>query len=262
MYLEILLSGVVIVLTSLSGKLVMWGTLGRYLQKHLKYLVTLALGVFSVTLYLMFGEVLELSTSWWQTSIALALGAVALEAVHRLLPDAHHHHGADRGECCETCDCNKTHTHSRKINPKRILLGDALHNIGDGVAIVSAYLISLEAGLVLTAGIFLHEFVQETSEFFILKEVGYSTKKALLSNLLVQSSIFIGIILTIIVSNTTTYTPLIIAFSVGALAYIILRDLLPHTLERIKHGGGLTKHLLAYTIGFIIMLAIASLLPG
>ncbi len=261
MYVEVLLSGLAIMLTSLSGKLVMWGTFGKYIQKSLKYFVTLALGVFSITLFLMFSELKEFSLPLTQTIIAILLGAGLLEVLQRLIPDAHHHHGTNREECCETCDCKPSSEHKHTINPKRILLGDAIHNIGDGIALVPAYLISWEAGLVLTIGIVLHEFVQETSEFFLLKEAGYSTRKALLSNFIVQSSIFTGIIFSLIVATATTFAPLLIAFSVGALAYIILRDLLPHTLERIKHGGGLIKHLLAYTIGFIIMLAITSLLP-
>ncbi len=257
MYIEIFAAGFAIMLASLSGKLVMWGHLGHILQKNLKFLVTFAMGVFGATLYLMLSETLHLQAGLGPVALAAAAGALALEVLHRLLPEAHHHHGTDKSECC---DHEHGHTIST-INPRRILLGDAAHNIGDGVMLVPAYLISLQVGLSVTLGILLHEVVQEISEFFILKEAGYSTKRALLSNLAVSSTIFIGIAASLFIATATAYIHLLIAFAAGGLFYIILRDLLPHTIERIKHEGKTTQHIILLVIGVSLMLLSAHILP-
>jgi len=244
-------------LASLSGKLFTYGALGNFTKRNLKFLISFALGIFSVSLYLLFGEVIELSISTSTLIISIISGMILLETLQRLLPDAHHHHGANKNDCC---NCDKQPEH--KINPRRILLGDALHNMGDGIVLVSAYLISFTTGLTLTIGILLHEFVQETSEFFILKEAGYSTKRALLSNFAVSTTIFIGILLSIFVATATTYTPVLMAVSIGALLYIIFRDLLPHTIERVRHGGRLITHITLFAIGVAIMLTIGTLIPA
>jgi len=259
MYTQIFLAGFIILLTSLSGKLVMWGALGNFLQKNLKFLITFALGVFSVTLYLVFGEARELQDSITSIAIAATFGALILEVIHHVIPESHHHHGADESECCQH-NHTDTATHS-KINPLRVLIGDAFHNIGDGIILVPAFLLSASAGLTLAIGIIIHEFVQETSEFFILKEAGYSTKKALLGNFIAQSTIFIGIFISIFTVNAGDYEAILVSMTMGALAYIIFRDLLPHTLERIRHNGKILTHVIMFIIGIVIMLTLAHILP-
>jgi len=254
-------------LASLSGKAFTYGIFRNTIQKNLKFLITFALGVFVATLYLLFNEARELEASIVRIALAAGFGALMLEVLQRLIPDAHHHHGADEAECCNTHECQSNHSHNdvhpgSKINPKRILLGDAVHNIADGILLVPAYLISLNAGIALTVGILLHEFVQETSEFFILKEAGYSTKRALISNFIVSGTILIGITISIMISTASSYAPLLVAFSIGALLYIILRDLLPHTIERVRHGGRATTHIMMLILGVSIMLAVAHVLPG
>ncbi len=256
MYIQIFIAGFIIMLSAFSGKLLMWGTFGSYIQKNLKFLVSLALGVFTATFFLILQEVREFqNASLLYIIISLLLGAVVLEIIQNLIPEAHHHHGQDETECCNS--------HIKKtLNPKRILIGDAFHNIGDGFVLVPAYLINFQTGLILTIGIFIHEFIQETSEFFLLKQAGYSTKKALWSNFIVQGSIFIGIVIAIFISKASDYEYLLISFSMGALLYIILRDLLPHTLERIKHEGNKVKHISMALVGFIIMITLNLFIAG
>ncbi len=259
-YILIFIAGFFILLTSLSGKLMMWGTLGDFLQRNIKFLVTFALGIFSATFILMFSEAREYNAPIVHVALVAGLGAIILELLQKAIPDAHHHHGANKDECCE--QFNRSNQLNKPINPKRILIGDAFHNIGDGLALVPAFLISPNAGLALAFGVFLHEFVQETSEFFLLKEAGYSTRRALLSNFVVQSSIFIGIIIAIIIVKTTHIAPYLIALSLGMLLYIILRDLLPHTIEQVRHNGKFLTHIILFFVGLILLLGLSHILPG
>lgn len=261
MYLEIFIAGLLAMLLSLSGVIFVWKGFGSFVTKNLRFLVTFAMGVFTTTLFLMLQETVHLEASIATIAIAASLGALALEVLHRAIPEAHHHHGANKEECCEhehEDEHGHMHTH---INPRRVLLGDAAHNIGDGILIVPAFLISFHTGVAVTVGIILHELVQEISEFFILKEAGYSTRKALLSNLVVSSTIFIGIFASLLVANITSYVHMLIAFAAGGILYIIIRDLLPHTVGRIKHSGGALTHATTFVLGVVLMFGTVSVLP-
>ena len=259
-YTIIFIAGFFILLTSLSGKLVMWGLLGNFLQKNMKFLVTFVLGVFSASFILMFSETQEYNAPISQTALIAGLGAIMLEILQRIIPDAHHHHGSNKNVCCK--QHNRSRHTNTTINPKRVLIGDAFHNIGDGLALVPAFLISLDAGFALALGIFLHEFIQETSEFFLLKEAGYSTRRALISNFVVQSSIFIGITIAILATETARVEPQLIALSLGMILYVILRDLLPHSIEQVRHSGKLLLHLILFILGLTLLLGLSQVLPG
>ncbi len=256
MITEIFAAAFVIMLTSLSGVLFVWNGLGNFIQKYLRYLVTLAMGVFATTLFFMFKETAHMQVNLLSSAFAAALGALTLEVLQRYLPEAHHHHGADEDECCKNKD-KFTHL----INPRRVLLGDAAHNISDGILLVPAFLIDLRVGIVATIGILVHEFVQEISEFFILKGAGYTNRQALVRNFAVSSTILIGVVLSLVLARAGDFVPLLISFAAGGFIYIIVRDLLPHTLAHIRHSGGAFVHIVAFAIGIAIMFATTLILP-
>ena len=163
--IPVLIAAFVIMLASLSGILFVWKRLGRWTESNIRYLATCSIGVFTVIIVGLFGEALEHQSAWNVALYALA-GLAAISITVKLIPNAHHHHeGGD-------------HDHS-PIDARRMLLGDAVHNIGDGLLLVPAFAADLHAGIAASIAIFFHEFVQETSEFFVLKQAGYSTGQAL-----------------------------------------------------------------------------------
>jgi zinc and cadmium transporter len=248
-------------LASLSGGVFMWFGFRDKVQQMLKYFVTGAMGVFVVTLSLMLQHSLHDNESALMVAGYVVLGAILLEIVQRLVPGEHHHHGSDEKECCEH-DCAHGHKVLHKINPMRVLFSDAAHNVGDGILIATTFFVSPHAGISATIGVVLHEVVQEISEFFILKDAGYSTKRALVSNFIVSSTILVGAVLAIFVATATSYSYILIALSAGATFYIILRDLLPHTIGRVRHDGNLYKHIFAFIIGTVVMFAVVHVLPN
>ncbi len=253
MIIEILTAALAIMFMSFSGKLFVWKSVGNFVQYNLRYMVTLSTGVFATTLFLMLDETANTDANILTVSITAVLGALTLELLQRLIPESHHHHGSNEEECCE-------HMATHKINPRRVLLGDAIHNIADGILLVSAFVIDVRVGIAATVGIMLHEFIQETSQFFILKRVGYSDNKALLQNFFASTSILLGVGVSLLLVNVNDFVPLLIAFAAGSFIYIILRDLLPHTISNIKHQGGSLKHLASFVLGVLIMSAAALLL--
>ena len=119
------------------------------------------------------------------------LGVLVLEIIERFHLASHHHH-----------DTKHDHEHTG-INARKLLFTDAIHNVADGVLLVPAFAVDVRLGIATAVAIFLHEAVQEVSEFFVLKEAGYSTKKALTLNFLVSSTILIGVGLGVLASFRT-----------------------------------------------------------
>ena len=80
------------------------------------------------------------------------------------------------------------------LDARRLLLTDGIHNAADGIFLAASYAVSPALALVAGVSIFVHEALQEISEFFVLKDAGYSTKGALVVNFLTSSTIIIGAI--------------------------------------------------------------------
>lgn len=109
-----------------------------------------------------------------------------------------------------------------------ILLGDALHNITDGLAITAAFLVNIPTGIATTLTVLVHELPQEIADFTILISQGWSRKKALFWLFLVQLSAFLGMIAGLTLSSTHFhFAPLVLSFSAGGFIYIAAADLLP-----------------------------------
>ena len=246
----IFFSALLIMLASLSGAVFLSEKRNLWLKKNLRYLTTLSLGVFVAITYHLLSEIFHESTIPWFSILGwIALGVLVVEVLSRFIPDAHHHHHGEHD-----------HGHS-KIDARRMLLGDALHNIGDGLILVPAFLADVHLGIFTAFAVFSHELIQEISEFFVLKEAGYTTKQALTRNFIVSSTIFIGISLSLVASSIEALHIPLLCFSAGGFIYIISRDLLPHTVSSIKNKGGFLKHLLVGVLGILIILFVNTVLP-
>jgi zinc and cadmium transporter len=248
LYIPILISSLSIMLASLAGAVFAWKTLGDWMTVRLRYLIALAAGVFTVIIFNLSQEVLHFKITPLVGG-AFLLGIVLLEVFTRLLPKHSHHHGP----CGE-------HAHS-KIDARRMMIVDGFHNIHDGLALVPAFLVSPIVGFGTASGILLHELVQEISEFFILKEAGYSTKKALLWNFAVSSTLLIGVVLALTLASVEILTFPLIAFAMGGFLYVLFRDLLPSIISHAHSEKKYIQYGVAFLVGFLLMISVTILLP-
>ncbi len=242
-----LIAACVIMLASLSGVVFSIAVLRHVMQRSLPYLATFAGGVFVVVIIHLIEEMLHEADSVVLAFGAVLLGAALMEILHHILP-AHHHH-----------EVAHDHAHT-PIDGRRVLISDALHNVGDGVLLVAAFTASSVVGIAAAIGVFLHELVQEVSEFFILKESGYSTRKALLLNLLSGSTILIGIALAVFLSSSLQILALFSGLAAGGFIAVIVRDLVPHALASGKVRG-FGYHTLALFLGIALMYSVQVLVP-
>src|SRR5688500_4953149 len=125
---ELLIAIVVIMSASLSGVLFLNKKLHKWLQHNLRFLITFSMGVFIVITYQLIEESLHQSTSIVEFILWIIIGLGAVEVVSQLLPNTHHHH--------DTLEYN--HKHS-DLDARRMLIGDAFHNIGDGILLATAF---------------------------------------------------------------------------------------------------------------------------
>ncbi|XP_060063059.1 metal cation symporter ZIP14-like [Ylistrum balloti] len=108
-----------------------------------------------------------------------------------------------------------------------LLLGDALHNISDGLAMGAAYTEDMALGISVSLAILSEELPHELGDIAILLHTGMTIKRALLLNFLAAVAIYIGLVIGIVVGENTDANTYIFAFAGGLFVYIALADMIP-----------------------------------
>lgn len=244
------LASLSIVSVSLTGAI----TLNRFarekMERTLPYLVSASAGIFIVVVATLILEALAF-LSLAATAGLVALGFLLLLIVSWILPESHHHH---IDEECDTAGAKKPHA-------QRILIADGIHNIGDGIILVPAFLVSPALGMSVTFGILVHEAIQGLSEFFVLRAAGLSTKRALLYNLLTACTIFFGIAIGATLATFETITAGLLAVSAGAFLFVVFKDLIPHSFAHSKAHRKAILHIISALAGILLMGAISLATP-
>lgn len=147
------------------------------------------------------------------------------------------------------------HVHSLgKMN----LIGDALHNLIDGIIIAGSFLIDIRLGIVTTIAVISHEIPQEIGDFGVLVHAGYTVKKALFFNFISALFSLLGAVLVIVLGSfSESLINFIIPITAGGFIYIASSDLIPE----LKKECGLRKSLrqlsgILIGIGFMVLIKI------
>lgn len=247
MFLVISLAAISIMLVSLIGVVFTQGFLKRFLETRLTTLVSFSAGVFLVTSGALILEVFHIIPSISYVILLVSLGYGGAWLVHLLLPETHHHHGSD---------CEKKHGSARKL-----LIGDGIHNVTDGFILVPAFMVSPAIGLAVTVSIIIHETLQEISEFFVLRQAGYSVRQALIVNGLVSSTIFIGVGLSYAALATELFEGVLLAIAAGFFLHVVVHDLLPKPSAH-RTVQALIWQLGVVTLGVALMAGVTLWLEG
>ena len=249
--LEVLAASFLVMLASLSGKLLMWRQAGPLVERHLHFLISFAAGVLLVVIYNVSLEIVEHAGSLAGGLPWVVAGAALVLVAFRYLPHFHHHHDAAEAD----------HTHSR-IDANRILMSDGIHNIGDGVVIVAAFAASPILGVASTMSILVHEMLQEISEFFVLRGAGLSVRAALVYNFAASSTILIGSIggYFLLGQFAAIEVPLL-GLAAGSYLIVVFHDLIPHSFSSARERGHYGRHAVFFFAGVILMALFVTLLP-
>lgn len=248
-YTYITISVIFIILGSLSGVLFIGKKFESFFQKNVKYFIAFSAGIFLMTIFSVLKETFELSESYFYPVFFAILGFLFSVILNIFLPESHQHHTSKKCKHAEN-----------KKSARKVLVGDSIHNITDGLIIVPAFFVSTYLGFITVFSIFVHEFLQEISEFFVLKKAGYSTKKALFRNFLTSLTIIIGVLIALFFSGNNFLQIFLLSFSAGIFLNIVFKDLLPDLYKQVTR-----RNLFVYTLilisGFLLLYSLKFITP-
>ena len=180
--------------------------------------------------------------------VALAAGALLGGALLHLLPEASAGIGAERaGEMVllgfslfflteRALRWSHCHREGCDIHPVAYLnlLGDAVHNLFDGVIIAAAFLTGVGPGLIVSFLVLAHEIPQEMGDLGVLVHAGLRLGPAALLNLATAVVAIAGTLLGYFaLEQATRAIPYVLGLSAGGFLYIAASDLIPELhLER------------------------------
>lgn len=243
MGIEVWLAAFSIMLVSLIGIIFVQKTAQQFLETKLSFLISFSAGVFLITAGAIGLEVFEIVPSIWMGVALILIGYLLAWSINTLFPETHHHHNED---CIDS-----------KGSARKLIIGDSLHNIADGVVLATAFAASSGLGLAVATSIIIHEALQEVSEFFVLKKAGYSTKKALVINFAVSSTILIGVLLGYFALASHELEVVLLATSAGFFLHVVIHDLLPKRSHH-KTSTKFFQHVILVIVGAVLMGLIAN----
>ncbi|OGG41499.1 hypothetical protein A2837_03280 [Candidatus Kaiserbacteria bacterium RIFCSPHIGHO2_01_FULL_46_22] len=242
MLFEAIFAAGAVALCSLIGALFFGNS--RKLEGIERYVIPAAVGVFlSLVLFELIPETLEANEEWG--GVAVAAGFILFYLLSYELHRYFHKREGDDPHC------------DKKGAATLLLIGDAIHNLADGVILGSAFLIDPTLGVAVAIGLALHEIPQEIVEFGVLVRGGYSRFEAAWRNLLSASSIVVGTALTVVLANTLDeYVWIITGIAAGNLLYIAATDLLPRVHGNLKNYQSFWFTLVSMIVGFALMTSV------
>ncbi|XP_064603825.1 metal cation symporter ZIP14-like [Liolophura sinensis] len=108
-----------------------------------------------------------------------------------------------------------------------VLIGDAIHNFMDGLAIGAGFTESVLLGLSISIAVICEEIPHELGDIAILVHSGLRAKKALFYNCLAAIVCYGGIIVGILLGENTSANQWVYAAASGMFLYVSLVDMLP-----------------------------------
>jgi len=121
-----------------------------------------------------------------------------------------------------------SHSHDKDASGTLIIIGDAVHNLVDGVLIAAAFMTDIDLGIVTALAVAAHEIPQEIGDFAILLNSGFKRGRALLFNVLASMATLLGAIIAYYSLQTMQHVlPYILAIAASSFIYIAVADLIP-----------------------------------
>jgi zinc and cadmium transporter len=145
--------------------------------------------------------------------------------------------------CDEHTVTTHQHEHARrKASGSLVLIGDALHNVLDGVLIAAAFLTDVHLGIVTAVAIMAHEIPQEVGNFAVLLNSSVSRRRALVLNLLTSLTAVIGgVVGYFALEEALAALPFALAVAASSLLYVAVADLIPGLHRKIDPKSSITQ---------------------
>jgi zinc and cadmium transporter len=186
-----------------------------------------------------------------EVGIALIAGIALFFVLEKFLLWRHCHddHCAEHpvGDAHGHDDQHAGHAHRfeqarKKASGALVLVGDALHNVLDGVLVAAAFLTDVHLGIVTALAIMAHEIPQEVGNFAVLLNSGVSRRRALFLNLMTSLTAVIGgVIGYFALEKALAALPFALAVAAASLLYVAVADLIPGLHRRVDPRSSVTQ---------------------
>lgn len=213
------------------------------IKSILLFIVSFAAGAMLGDVFIhLLPELIEEGHFSLMTSIYILTGILIFFILEKILHWRHCHHTAV-----------KSHTHPLAMMN---LVGDALHNLIDGILIAGSYLLSVPVGIATTIAVILHEIPQEMGDFGVLLHAGISVKRAIFFNFISAFTAVIGAIIILLISgNQNGIIDIIIPITIGGFLYIANADLIPELHKDVVIKNSIIQ-LISFISGVAVMFAL------
>lgn len=173
------------------------------------------------------------------TSLLVMLGILIFFVLERFL----------RWQHCHELDCPEHGKPVAIIN----LVGDAAHNIIDGMVIAASFAVSFPLGAGTTIAVIAHEIPHEIGNFGILIHSGFTAKKALFFNFLTALFAVLGTLIALFVGERVdSFSLYMLPVTAGGFLYVAGSDLLPELHNELKISSSIIQ-LLSILAGISVM---------
>lgn len=229
------------------GGIVLFSLGKQSMERNLFWFISFAVGglIGDVFIHIL-PEIAEGDVTFFPIASLIILGGLLLSFIlEKVIHWRHCHHS----------DCPE---HPKPFGTMN-LVGDALHNVIDGMLIAGSFYVDVRAGIATTIAVALHEIPQEMGDYAILLYSGYSKGRALFLNVVTALSAVGGAVLVMLLrSSTPDIERYLLPLVAGNFLYIAVADLLPelHKQTRIRDAG---TQLLGVLAGVGLMFALTFL---
>lgn len=125
-----------------------------------------------------------------------------------------------------------THSFGKRARPTALLIADAFHNVGDGVAIAAAFLVSKHAGIATALAVLIHELPEEIAAYALLRASGMSKRGAVLRLGFVQLTAVFGAAGALLAAESLDHVNgILVSIATGTFLHIALLDLAPEIIR-------------------------------
>ena len=212
----------------------------RILRKILLFLVSFSAGaLFAGAMLHLLPEAVEEFGFGISVSLFFLLGIVLFFILEKIVHWRHCH-----------IPTSREHPHHLAVMN---IVGDAFHNLIDGMIIGGAYLVNFSLGVSTTVAVVLHEIPQEIGDFGVLIHAGMSRARALFFNFLSALFAVVGVIISLLIAGRIdNYLMFLLPFTAGGFVYIAGADLIPELQKECELSKSLFQ-LLALILGIGVM---------
>jgi len=241
-YIYILLASIITSLVSLIGILFFKVPINK-LEKAIMFLVSLSAGTLLGDSFL---HLLPESVESLENGMVIWAGVLGGIILFFIL---------EKIICWRHCHIPTSESHIHSVG-KMNLIGDALHNLIDGMILAGSFMVDFNLGIVTTIAVISHEIPQEIGDFGVLIHAGYTVKRALFFNFLsALASILGAVIIMVLGYKIVGLTDIILPITAGGFIYIAASDLIPELKKEVTINKTL-KQLLGIFLGLGFMVLV------